>query len=69
MVRNRQTDGQMDGKSDIEVGAKPKENGYFEQTATLFGMKKKENFISNSLIQTLVYRSNAYYSKIYQRGN
>ena len=32
-------------------------------------MKKKENSKPNSLIQTLVYSSNIYYSKIYQRGN
>ena len=31
--------------------------------------KKKDNCKQNSLIQTLVYRSNIYYSKVYQREN
>ena len=31
--------------------------------------EKKENRKPNSLIQTLAYRSNIYYFKIYQRGN
>ena len=39
---------------------------YLEQSATLFQMKKK-NCKSNSLIQTLVYRSNTSYSKIYHK--
>ena len=31
-------------------------------------MKKKKNCKSNSFIQTLIYRSNIYYSKIYHKG-
>ena len=38
------------------------------KSATHFEMKKK-NCESNSLIQTLIYRSNIYYSKIYHKGN
>ena len=44
-------------------------NQYLEQSATLFEMKKEKNCKSNPLIQTLVYRSNIYYSKIYQKEN
>ena len=40
---------------------------YLEQSATPFQMKKK-NCKSNSLIQTLVYRSNIYYAKIKELG-
>ena len=43
-----------------------KKNQYFEQGATPFEMKKK-NCKSNSVIQTLVYRSNICYSKIYHK--
>ena len=50
-----------------EVSAPPRKNQYFEKSATLFGMKKIENCKPNSLIQTLIYRSNIHYSKIYQR--
>ena len=39
---------------------------YLEQSATQFELKK--NCKSNSLIQTLIYRSNIYYSKIYHKG-
>ena len=46
-----------------------KENQYLEQSATHFEMKKqKKNCKSNFLIQTLMYRSNIYYSKIYHKG-
>ena len=38
---------------------------YLEQSATQFEMKK--NCKSNSPIQTLIYRSNTYYSKIYDK--
>ena len=47
---------------------------YIEQSATLFGMKKKKrkkkekNFKPNPLIQTLVHSSDKYYSDIYQTG-
>ena len=53
----QQTDGWTDGqkKWHIEVGALKK--------------KKEDNCKQNSLIQTLVYRSNIYYSKVYQREN
>ena len=44
-----------------------KKNEYLEQSATHFEMIK-ENCKSNSLIQTLIYRSNIYYSKIYHKG-
>ena len=37
------------------------------KSATHFEMKKN-NCKSNSLIQTLIYRSNIYYSKIYHKG-
>ena len=40
-----------------------KKNQYFEESTTLFGMKKK------IVIQTLVYKSNILDCKIYQRGN
>ena len=42
---------------------------YLEQSKTLFEMKKKKNCKPNPLTQTLVFRSNIYYSKIYQKGN
>ena len=53
----QQTEGWTDGqkKWHIEVGALKK--------------KKEDNCKQNSLIQTLVYRSNIYYSKVYQREN
>ena len=65
----KKTDGWRDEqkKWHIEVGTPPKKNQYFEQSATLFEVKKKIK--SNSLIQALAYKSNIYYSKIYQRGN
>ena len=60
----RRTDGRK--KWHINMGVPPRKNQYFEQSATPFGIKKK-NSKANSLIQTLMYRSNMYYSKIYQR--
>ena len=60
----RRTDGRK--KWHIMVGVPPRKNQYFEQSATPFGIKKK-NSKANSLTQTLMYRSNIYYSKIYQR--
>ena len=45
-----------------------RKNQYFEQSATIFGIKKK-NCKPNPFIQTLVCGSNIYYSKIYQKGN
>ena len=53
----QQTEGWTDGqkKWHIEVGAPPKKNQYFKQSATLFVMnKKKDNCKQNSFIQTLV---------------
>ena len=51
----RQTDGRK--KLHTEVGAPPKKNQYFEQSATLLGMKKTpKNCKLISLIQTLIYR-------------
>ena len=53
----QQTEGWTDGqkKLHIEVGAPPKKNQYFKQSATLFVMnKKKDNCKQNSFIQTLV---------------
>ena len=44
-----------------------KKNQYLEQSATHFEMKKK-NCKSNSIIQTLIYSSNIYYSKICHKG-
>ena len=44
------------------------ENQYFKQSATLFRMNKKKNFRPDFL-QTLVYRSNMCYFKIYRKGN
>ena len=44
-----------------------KKNQYLEPSATLFEIKK--NCKPKTLIQTLVYRSNIYYSKICQKGN
>ena len=67
MLHNGRMDEQRDG-SDIEMWV-PHIKEYFEQSATLFGMKKKRNCKPNFLIQTLIYRSNIYYSKIDQRGN
>ena len=55
MVRDRQMDGQMDGKSEIEVGTPPKKNQYFEQSATLFGMKKKEKRIVNQILLSKIW--------------
>ena len=69
----RQTDGWTDRQKrwHIEVGAPPKKINISNRVQLSLGWKKrkKENCKSNSLIQTLVYRSNIYYSKIYQRGN
>ena len=42
------------------------ENQYFKQSATLFRMNKENNFRPNFL-QTLVYRSNMCYFKIYRK--
>ena len=64
---DRRTDGWKEWH--IEVGASPRENQYFKQSATVFGLKKKRNCNPNPLIQTFVYRSNIYYSKTDQRGN
>ena len=51
----------------IEVGAPPKKLIFWtECNFHLFGMKKN-NCKPHSLIQTLIYTSNIYYSKIYQR--
>ena len=61
----QQTNGWTDGRKKWNIT----QNQNFKLSATLFGMKKKENSKPNSLIQTLVYSSNIYYSKIYQRGN
>ena len=59
----QRTDGRK--KWHIEVAAPPKKNQYFEQNATLFGMYKKNCELS-SLNQTLIYRSNMHFSKIYK---
>ena len=63
------TDGQK--KWHTEVDAPPKKINISNRVQLSLGWKKRkqENCKSNSLIQTLVYRSNIYYSKIYQRGN
>ena len=47
-----------------------KEIPYFEQSETPFE-RYRDNYIYklNTLIQTLVDSSNAYYSKVYQKGN
>ena len=44
-----------------------KKKQYLEQSGTHFEMKKK-NCISNSLIKTLIYKSNIYCSKVYHKG-
>ena len=47
-----------------------KKHQYLKESATIFEMKKKKtNCKLNPLKKTLVYRSNIYYSKIYQKGN
>ena len=60
-------DGEMDGKSDIEVGAPPRTNQYFSNRVQLSLGWKKKNCKPNFLVQTLIYRSNIHYSKIYQK--
>ena len=48
-----------------------KKDQYLKESATIFEMKKKKkkNCKPNPLKKTLVYRSNIYYSKIFQKGN
>ena len=41
---------QTDEKSDIEVVAPPKKNKFFEQSATLFGMKQKNRIVNQILL-------------------
>ena len=47
--------GQTDGKSDP-----PKENQYFEQSPTLFGMEKKERIVNQILLYKLRYMGQIY---------
>ena len=67
----QQTDAWTDGwkKWNIGVGAPPKKINTSNWMQLSLEWKIKENCKPNSLIQTLVYRSNTYYSKIYQKGN
>ena len=46
-----------------------KKSIFWTECNSLWDEKKRENCKPNSLIQTLVNRSNIYYSKIYQREN
>ena len=61
MVRDRQTD----EKSDIEVATPPKKKSIFRTEYNSLSEEKRKNCKPNSLIQTSIYRSNIYYSKIY----
>ena len=46
------------------------QNQYFEQSPTLFGMKKRKTKIVNQiLLPKISQRLDIYYFKIYQRGN
>ena len=44
----------------MEVDAPPKENQYFEQNATLFGMKKKKRIVNQVLLSKLWYIGQIY---------
>ena len=64
------TDGQTDRESDVERWVSHLKKSIFPtECNSLWDEKKKENCKPNSLIHALVYRSNIYYSKIYQREN
>ena len=69
----QQTDAWTDGqkKWHIEVAAPPKKISISNRVQLSLGSKKKKkhNCKPNYLIQTLVYRSNIYHFKIYQRRN
>ena len=66
----RQTDGRTDGReSKIQRLVPHLKESIFPTECNSLWDEKKENCKRNSLIKTLVYRSNIYYSKIYQRGN
>ena len=65
--KDRWTNGQRKWRR--EVGVPPKKINISNRVQLSLGWKKKENCKPNSLIHALVYRSNIYYSKIYQREN
>ena len=44
----------------MEVDAPPKKNQYFEQSATLFGMKKQKRIVNQVLLSKLWYIGQIY---------
>ena len=64
--KDRWTNGQ---RSDIERWVSHLKKSIFPTECNSLWDEKKENCKPNSLIHALVYRSNIYYSKIYQREN